>query len=111
MQSLSIKKNSWLLKPAIIFCTYAGWVIFARLLTLTLITYLMISPTSRFQDISEVFSSNEVSLMGLGALAFLGLLFCLRPLTSITWKELVSRPRIEKDFLPGFINGATLATL
>lgn len=96
------------------FLAYISWVALARLLTLTFITYFMINPalnfSPRYQDISEVFSSNEVTVMSLAALIFIIMLFLLRPLTSITFNQVVNRTFIEKDFLPGFLQGAALAT-
>jgi hypothetical protein len=85
---------------------YAIWVFVVRLLMLTFITYFTISPTSRFQDISDAFSSNEVSLMGLSALLFLALISSLNPLTSTTIPEIITRKKIEKNFLPGFVQGS-----
>jgi hypothetical protein len=99
----------FLVQPIIFVGCYGLWVFALRLLSLTLIAYFTISPNSRFQDISDAFSSNEVSLMGLSALLFIVLLVRLNPLTSTVPKEIVSRERIEKDFLPGFIQGAAIA--
>jgi hypothetical protein len=104
-----ISKLQWLPAPFVFITTYWFWVVGVRLLTLTLITYFIISPTSRFQDISDAFSSNEVSLMGLSALFYTGLLYGLNPLTQTTLSEIVSREKIEKQFLPGFIQGAILS--
>ncbi len=88
---------------------YAFCVLTVRLLALTLITYLTISPTARFQDISDAFSSNEVSLMGLAALTFVVLLCHLNPITRTTIPELMTREQITKSFVPGFMKGAVIA--
>ena len=88
---------------------YGLWVFTFRLLTLSLITYFTISPTSHFQDISDAFSSNEVSLMGLSSLLFVGLLCGFNPVTSTTAREIISRERIEKAFLPGLVQGTFFA--
>jgi hypothetical protein len=88
---------------------YACWVLFFRLLTLTFLTYFIISPNARFQDISDSFSSNEVSLMGLSSLLFVGLLYWLTPLTGTSLEEIITRDQIEKKFLPGFIRGVIFA--
>lgn len=103
-------KNKWGSKPLLFTLAYGAWVFFARLLALTFMTYLMISPTSHFQDMGEAFSSNEVSLMGLASFLFLVLFFWLRPLTSISIDEIISRNHIEKLFLPGFIKGTLFSS-
>lgn len=89
--------------------TYGIWVLAIRLLTLTFITYFIISPTSRFQDISDAFSSNEVSLMGLSAFLYVALLYGFNPLTATPLSEIITRERIEKGFLPGFVQGSFFA--
>src|SRR5690242_16918768 len=86
--------------------TYGVWVLAVRLLILTFITYFIISPTSRFQDISDAFSSNEVSLMGLSALLYLALLFGINPVTATPLSEIITRESIEKSYIPGFVEGA-----
>ncbi|MFZ9594707.1 MAG: hypothetical protein ACO3A2_01365 [Bdellovibrionia bacterium] len=78
-------------------------------MTLTLITTLTISPRTNFQDISDAFSSNEVSITGLSALLFVLLLHWLNPLTSTRLQDLLSRDSMERQFLPGFFKGAFLA--
>lgn len=103
------RRFSWLIKPILFISFYGFWVWAIRLLTLTLITYFTISPTSHFQDISDSFSSNEVSLMGLASLLFVALLCGLNPLTSTSVSEVISRERIEKGFLPGFVQGTFFA--
>src|SRR4051794_18548990 len=102
-------RNSWLYRVSILIGLYAFFVLVVRLVTLSFITYFTISPTSRFQDISDAFSSNEVSLMGLAALFFVGLLCKLNPLTTTTTTEVITRDQIEKSFLPGFIQGTVFA--
>jgi hypothetical protein len=105
----SILRYRWLCRALAFFSLYAVWVVGFRLLTLTFITYLTISPTAHFQDISDAYSSNEVSLMGLSSLLFVGLLYWANPLANASLSELISRDRIEKKFLPGFIRGALFA--
>lgn len=108
-----LKKNllqlTWLGWPIVFFSAYALWVLIFKLLTLSFITYFTISPTSHFQDISDAFSSNEVSLMGLSAFIFISLLHGLNPMTSTSLAEIITRERIERSFLPGFVQGAFFA--
>src|SRR4051812_4291921 len=99
----------WLFKPLSFTAFYGLWVLSFRLLTLTIITYYTISSTSHFQDISDAFSSNEVTLISLSAVLFVGLLCSLSPLTSTPLSYVVSQERIERGFLPGFIKGALLS--
>ncbi len=103
-------KYHWLYKPLSFIGLYGLWILIFRLLTLTFITYFIISPSSHFQDISDAFSSNEVSLMGLAAFLFVGLLCSLYPLTSTRRIEIINQDHAEREFLPGFIRGAFLAS-
>lgn len=105
----SLRNSRWLFQALAFFSLYAIWVVGFRLLTLTFITYFTISPTAHFQDISDAFSSNEVSLMGLSSLLFVGLLYSLNPLSNTSLSDLITRDRIEKKFLPGFVRGAIFA--
>jgi hypothetical protein len=70
----------------------------------------MISPTVRFQDISDIFISNEVSLMGASSFFFVLLLYWLNPITTIERQEIVSRDHLEKGMLPGILNGIFIAS-
>lgn len=93
---------------------YAGWMAVFRLLVLTFITYFLMSSSHspqgpRFEDISEAYAANELSLMGLGATLFVLLLRALHPITSTTPEEIFTPARFEKRFLPGFAHGALLA--
>jgi hypothetical protein len=91
---------------------YAAWTLAFRLLALTFITYFLMSSTSRtprFEDISEVLGANELSIMGLSAILFVGLLRALHPITSTTTEDIITPERIEKRFIPGFAHGAVLA--
>jgi len=105
---LSHFKNIY--KPLTFTGLYALWVFGFKLLSLTFITYFTISPSARFQDISDAFRSNEVSLMGLSALVFVGLLFSLNPLASTRRSEILTRVQFEREFIPGFGRGAFLAS-
>ncbi len=96
-------------RPFFYVTLYGAWVACFRLLSLTVIAYFSISPTSRFQDISEAFSSNEVTLMGLSAFLFVGLSYWLNPMTTTPLSALFKRIQIERNFLPSFIQGALIA--
>lgn len=80
-----------------------------RLIALTLVTYFLMSSNSRFQDISEVFSSHELALMGLASLLYLIFIRNLNPITSISTEEIFTIPRLEKKFLPGLLQGSALS--
>lgn len=108
-QKQTIQLLDWTRKTTIYIGSYAAWVVFVRLLTLSLITYFSISPITHFQDINDAFSSNEVSLMGLSALLFVTILYQLNPLQHDSLSEIVSQEKIEKYFLPGFLRGSLLA--
>lgn len=86
---------------------YVLWISGVQLLYLTVITFFTASPTSRLQDISEVLSSNEITLMGMISLLFALLLYS--PGRSKPFKEFLTRERIEKNLLPGFVQGAFFA--
>lgn len=92
---------------------YALWVVLFRLLAITLFTYFLLTPTTqdqvKFQDISESFASNEITLLALGAFLYVLLLRRLNPLTSTTLEEIFSAHRFEKKFIPGFVYGSVLA--
>ncbi len=89
--------------------SYIVWTVAFRLLALTLLTYLLISTRASFQDISDAFSANELTLLGIGTISFILLLFGLHPLTTTTREELFSWYRIEHQFMPGLLQGSMLA--
>lgn len=103
---------------------YWIWVWAIRLLALSLITYSLVAPSSsptqesttpvpKFQDISDAFRSNEVSLMGLSAGLFLFFLFSLKPQSDRGSTDFGTLPtlrqEVEHRFMPGFAAGAALA--
>jgi len=91
------------------FAGYAGWTLGFHLLSLTLVTWFVMSPSTRLQDISDFYSSNEIAILGLGALLYVCLLVWLNPMTSTTREEVFNPQRFEKRFAPGFANGAVIA--
>ena len=90
---------------------YIAWTLAFRLLILTFITYFLMSSgrSPRFEDISETFGANELTVMGLSSVLFVGLLRAFHPITSTTTAEILTPVRFEKYFLPGFVHGAVLA--
>jgi hypothetical protein len=102
-------KPHWIHKPIKIILFYAFWILGIRLVSLSLITYFMISPTSHFQDISDTFSSYEIVIMGLSAFLFVFFLFSLNQVKTISYDQLITREQIEKRFFPSFIQGAFFA--
>jgi len=107
--SLTLRKHRNLKQALAYFLSYAGWTVAYRLLILTLITWLLMSAHARFQDISDFYGSNEILLIGVGSLIFIGLLIWLNPLTSTTFEGLINVLRFEKRFVPGFLRGSLLA--
>lgn len=104
-----LKKQGGLFQALAFFLWYLAWVQAFRLLVLTFITYFLMSPNSQFQDISETYGANEVSLMGLAALLFVAFLKWLHPMTSTTSQEIFTPLRFENHFLKGFLQGGMLA--
>jgi hypothetical protein len=103
------------LGAAIAWCAaYAGWVTVFRLLVLTFVTYFVMtssaSHSARFEDISEAFGSNELTLVGVSAMIFVIVLRLLNPITTTTTEEIFTPQRIEKSFLPGFFHGALVGS-
>lgn len=98
-------KIHWLLKPTFFICFYSLWIVFFRMIALTLITYFTASPSTHFQDINEIFNANELSLMGLCSVSFFILLNKLTYLNHHSIGSLIHREHLEKNFFPGFLQG------
>lgn len=95
-----------------LLCAYVAWMIFFKLLILTLTTYLVVSSSaqqSKLQDIHEALSAGELGFMGLGALIFTALIPLLNPISSTTFREIFTPERFEKRYLLGFSQGAVFA--
>src|SRR3954470_22212802 len=87
---------------AVAWCAaYAGWVTVLRLLVLTFVTYFVMNSnamkSARFEDISEAFGSNEITLVGISAAIFVIVLKLLNPITTTTTAEIFTPQRIEKN--------------
>ena len=106
-----ILKSKWLHNALMVILSYSGWVLLVHFFSLTFITYFLSTPSARFQDINDVFYSNQVSIMGLGSLAFVLLLWSLHPVTSVEGSDIFRRDRFEKFFVSGFLKGATYSGL
>jgi hypothetical protein len=104
-------KLEWLQKPLIFVGVYALWTATFRLLTLSILTYFSSTPTTRLQEISDIFSSNEITLIGISVFIFTVIFHQLNPLHTASLRELFSKDLIEKNFLPGFMQGTVLALL
>jgi hypothetical protein len=89
----------------------AIWSLFFRLIALTLIASLLISPETRFAQISDAFASIELIVAGLGMLFFIALGRALRPLSHPRLDDLISPWRLEKKYLPGLAWGALIGIL
>ncbi|MGZ3688144.1 MAG: hypothetical protein ACXWP5_08690 [Bdellovibrionota bacterium] len=105
-----LRRNPWLWKATGWLVGYGVWIQSFRLLVLTLITYILMSSSPKFQDITETFSSNEISLTAISAILFLALARWLNPLSAASRERLFTQERLEKRFLPGFLHGSVLAS-
>jgi len=89
----------------------ALWSLFFRLVALTLVASLLISPETRFAQISDAFASIELIVAGLGMFLFVALGRALRPLSHPRLDDLISTWRLEKKYLPGLAWGALIGIL
>jgi hypothetical protein len=89
----------------------AAWTALFRLLAMTLVAALLISPDTRFAQISDAFASIELIVAGVGIAALIILSRALRPISHPRLDDLISTWRFEKRFLPGLVWGATLGAL
>ncbi|HLE01454.1 MAG TPA: hypothetical protein VJB59_14420 [Bdellovibrionota bacterium] len=123
------RKHDWLIRSGVLTIAYSVWTLLFRLLILSFITYFLMPSASqlgiwgnneaamptpavlpRFEEIGEVFSSNELPLIGLSALVFVAFLCWLNPLTSTKSTDLISFERLRKRFIPGALHGIVFAT-
>lgn len=92
---------------------YGAWVVFARLLILSLVAYFLHSGSPspvKFEEINDSVLSSQLSFFGIAALGFVALVLSIQPI-SLTerWNEAFSPARVENRFLPAFFGGAALA--
>lgn len=81
------------------------------LISLTLMTYFMSSGQSTFQEVSDTFAANELTLLGLNSLFYILLLLALYPIARVSHQDLFTAYRLEHYFIPGIFEGAIVATL
>ena len=103
--------SAGILKSAIALGTLGAWTAFFRLLAMTLVTAMLISPDTRFSQITDAFASIELIVSGLGMLTLIILSRALNPLAHPRYDDLISTWRFEKRFLPGFAVGGALALI
>jgi hypothetical protein len=96
-----------------ILMTYLGWSAVFKFLSLTFVTYFVLSSggteTSRFEDVNEALSSSQLVLVALCAAGYIFLIRLLRPQGRTSNSDFFSSQKIETRFLPGFLHGAVLA--
>ena len=99
-------------KPLPFLAAYSLWTLLFKLLVLTLVTYFAIPSSighsNHLQDLSETFGAYELTFMSLGSLLFIILLKLLNPFST---DEVFTPARFEKHFVPGFVQGALLASM
>ncbi len=88
---------------------YALWMLGVQLFSLTLITYFTVSPSSRFQDISDIYSANTITCIGFSSVFWLLLHSWFNPISTHSTHSYLTRRHIEKYFFPGFIQGLFMA--
>lgn len=103
--------GSGITRAAVICALYAGWMAAFHLLALTVMTYVLMSQNPKFQDINDLYASNEILLVSSASVLFVVLLRMLYPILTSTNERLISRAIITQRFLPGFAQGAILAVL
>jgi hypothetical protein len=99
-------KSTWLYRALGLAFFYAISVLIIRFVSLTLITYFSMGANAGLQDINDIFSSNEVSLMGMSALVFVLIILKINPISYSRREDFINREGIEKQFLSGFLKGA-----
>jgi hypothetical protein len=93
--------------------SYAAWTLLFRLGGLTLVIYFLTHTSGKsvlFEEVNETFGAHELSFVGFGALAFIFLFKGFAPLWREDHVKLFSLPDLQKSFLPGFVQGALLAS-
>lgn len=99
----------WLLGPLGLVSAYAIWLQLYRLLAVSIVTFVGRSDQGGFAEIHEIYSANEIPMMGLGALLFGVLYVSLYPLISSRPTDWMTPQRIERNLVPGFLQGSVLA--
>lgn len=91
---------------------YCAWIFVFRLIALSLVTYFVISAgrVTRFEDVSDAAAATELTVMGICALLFVVAIRAMNPLTRTSTREIIDPERLERAFVPGFAQGAVVAT-
>jgi hypothetical protein len=104
-----------------ILITYLGWSVIFKMMSLTLVTYFVLSgggaETPRLEDVNEALATSQLPLLALCVIAYVFLLRVFQASTQASTQaapfqlndEFFSPQKIESRFLPGFLNGAVLA--
>jgi hypothetical protein len=95
-----------------ILAAYAAWILILRLLCLSFVVYFLTRQgrSATFEEINESFSNNEIIFIGLSSGLFLLLLKGLAPLIDRSGSLDFSYRELASSYLPGFLQGAALAT-
>jgi hypothetical protein len=90
---------------------FSIWTLLFRLLAMTLVTSMLISPETRFSQVTDAFESIEIIISGLGVATLILISRALSPLAHPRNDDLISSWKLEKRFLPGLAIGLTLGAL
>jgi hypothetical protein len=96
------------------FAGYAIWIAAFKFISLTFITYFVLTTAThgaRFEDVNDAYGASALPTFALCSLSFVLLERLLHPLRpNAAAKELFTPQRFEKRFLPGFLHGGVLAS-
>ncbi|MFL5812851.1 MAG: hypothetical protein ACJ763_04690 [Bdellovibrionia bacterium] len=99
-----------------ILATYLCWTAVFKFISLTFVTYFVLSSgnteNSHFEDVNEALSSSQLALSALCAGGYVLLLRVFQPFAYSTRNgsyELFSTHKVETRFLPGLLHGSVLA--
>lgn len=98
-------KASWILLGM-----YFIWGLLFKLVTLTILTFFLMSPQFKLYDISEAFSNNELNVLGFCAAGFLGALLLFKPMErKFILSAVFPADELKNDFTKGLLKGTLLA--
>lgn len=96
-------------KPAGLLGAYVAWHWAFKLLTLTLLTYFLMAPTFRLQDLSETYSAIEITVSGFSVALFLFFLSKAFPLGPPIADVLWNQNEWREGLVPNLAKGVALA--
>lgn len=118
----------WWIRASSIFIFYSIWTLLFRLLVISFITFFLIPLSSqlewlginhhwfegderlpRFEEISDIFSANELPLIGVSSLLFIVFLHLLNPLISVSTREFFSLKKFKQLYPSGALHGLVFA--